>query len=37
VSGADFVWKLSAPMSPTTVAPITTGARFTEFFHSECT
>jgi hypothetical protein len=27
VMGADFVWKVSTPISPTTVAPITTGAR----------
>jgi hypothetical protein len=30
VTGADFVWKVSTPMSPTTVAPMTTGARLME-------
>ena len=34
VTGADFVWKVSTPMSPTTVAPITAGARLTESVRS---
>jgi hypothetical protein len=31
VRGVDFVWNVSTPISPTTVAPITTGARLIEF------
>jgi hypothetical protein len=35
--GADFVWKPSTPISPTTVAPMTTGARFMESSRSSRT
>jgi hypothetical protein len=34
VTGADFVWKASTPISPTTVAPMTTGARLIESVRS---
>ena len=36
VKGADFVWKLSTPTSPATVAATTIVARFIEVFHFEC-